>query len=76
MTMAQVERRLLTNAPLKADLALADVAGGNTNDLLRAASNVPSPARQSLVQQLEYRQANQLKRLQKDIGDAFGNPQD
>ncbi len=75
MSLDRVKNRLISNSAIKGDLAVADVAGSNTADSLRAASNVPSKARQGLIQQLEYRQANQLKRLQGDIGAAFGAPE-
>lgn len=74
MTPERVGARLASNSGLKGDLAVADVAGNNTGNLLRAASNVPSEARTGLIQQLEYRQAKQLSRLQEDIGGAFGDP--
>ncbi len=65
--------RLSVNSNLKPDVAIADVGGKNMNSLLRAASNVPSEARSGLVQQLEYRQAKQLNRLQDDIAGAMGD---
>lgn len=74
MTPERVGQRLALNAPQKPDLAIADVAGSNTGNLLRAAANVPSEARTGLIQQLEARQAKQLSRLQEDIGGAFGDP--
>jgi hypothetical protein len=74
MTPERVGRRLGTNLWMKPDIAVADVAGNNTGNLLRAAANVPSEARTGLIQQLEIRQGNQLKRLQEDIGYAFGDP--
>jgi hypothetical protein len=75
MSMARVGNRLASNSAIKGDLSVADVAGGNTADLLRVAADMPSKARRSLEQQIEYRQDNQLSRLQSDIGDAFGNPE-
>lgn len=73
LTPERVAKRLVSNSAVKGDLAVADVSGSNTSDLLRAASNVPSNARQGLVQQLEYRHQKQLSRLQDDIGGAFGD---
>lgn len=74
MTPERVGQRLANNAPQKPDLAVADLGGNNTGNLLRAASNVPSVGRTGLIQQLESRQAKQLSRLQEDIGGAFGDP--
>lgn len=74
MTPERVGSRLASNSGHKGDLAVADVAGNNTGNLLRAAANVPSEARTGLIQQLEIRQGNQLKRLQEDVGGAFGDP--
>jgi hypothetical protein len=69
----RVATRLSNNLARKGDLAVADVAGDNTSNLLRAASNVPSEARRGLTQQLEYRQDKQLPRLQDDIANALGD---
>lgn len=69
----RIATRLSNNLSRKGDLAVADVAGDNTSNLLRAASNVPSEARRGMTQQLEYRQDKQLPRLQDDIANALGD---
>jgi hypothetical protein len=59
---------------VKPDTVLADIGGENTQNLLRAAANVPSEARGKLVRDLFQRQEGQLDRLRADIGSAFGDP--
>lgn len=55
------------------DTVMADVAGKNTRNLLRAASNVPSAGRERLVRNLEGRQAKQAASLQDAIADSVGD---
>ena len=59
---------------VKPDAVLADIGGENTQNLLRAAANVPSEARSKLVRDLFQRQERQLDRLRADVGEAFGDP--
>lgn len=59
---------------VKPETVLADIGGENTQNLLRAAANVPSEARSKLVRDLFVRQERQLDRLRADVGQAFGDP--
>ncbi len=59
---------------VKPDTILADIGGKNTDSLLRAAANVPSPARDKLTRDLNKRQGGQLERLRADVGAALGDP--
>lgn len=76
MTPERLAGRLASNQAVKGDLVAADVAGKNTQSLLRAANNVPSEARDKLTRSLFQRQEKQLDRLRADIGAAYGKPED
>ena len=76
MTPERLANRLTREQGYKPDLVAADVAGKNTQSLLRAANNVPSEARDKLTRSLFQRQEKQLDRLRGDIGAAYGSPED
>jgi hypothetical protein len=73
LTPGRLSTRLNIAQVVKPETTIADVAGTNAANLLRAASNVPSQARSDLVRGIEARQGRQLGRLQQDINQAFGD---
>lgn len=56
-------------------MALADVAGKPSRDLLRTVSNAPGPARQFIDQKITNRARAQGARIQRLIRDTFADPQ-
>jgi hypothetical protein len=61
--------RLRRAQELKPGTVLADVGGQNTRDLLRTASNMPSPANDRMKRVLDARQGNQWTRIEQDLAE-------
>lgn len=57
-------------------MMLADFGGENTRNLLRSAANMPNDRVQALNSRLNARQGNQWRRIEGDMAQGLGNPDD
>jgi GH24 family phage-related lysozyme (muramidase) len=73
LTPERTAVRLDKSRAVKPETVLADVAGTNTQKLLRAAANVPSEGREKVAREIFKRQDQQLNRLRGDVSSAFGD---